>query len=191
VLPVDAGARAVSGVLAYADVASLPIAPDLAVVCAAASEIPAVFAALARRGTHAAVVPGMAEGLRALAGSTGVRSLGPGSFGIAVPGLGLHATRAHLLPRPGRIALVSQSAALCRAVLDWAGPNGVGFSHIVASAAMTISASPRCWTGCRAIPAPAPSCWTSAASRIAAPSCQPRAPRRGCGRWWRSAPAGG
>ena len=29
------------------------------------------------------------------------------------------------------MALVSQSAALCRAVIDWAGPNGVGFSHII------------------------------------------------------------
>ena len=31
----------------------------------------------------------------------------------------------------GRLALVSQSAALCRAVIDWAGPNGVGFSHVI------------------------------------------------------------
>ena len=57
--------------------------------------------------------------------------LGPGSFGIAVPGIGLNASRAHLPPPVGRVGLVSQSAALCRMVLDWAQPNGVGFSHIV------------------------------------------------------------
>ena len=110
------------------DIASLPIAPDLAVVCADVAE---VFAALGKRGTYAAVVTGPADGLRELALATGVRSLGPGSFGVAVPSLGLNASVAHLQPRPGRIALVSQSAALCRAVLDWAEPNGVGFSHIV------------------------------------------------------------
>ena len=89
------------------------------------------FAALARKGTHAAVVICRAEALREAARDTGVRALGPGSFGIAVPEIGLNASRAHLTPRPGKIALVSQSAALCRAVLDWAEPNGVGFSHIV------------------------------------------------------------
>jgi acetyltransferase len=57
--------------------------------------------------------------------------LGPGSFGIAVPSIGLNASRAHLVPPAGRIGLISQSASLCRAVVDWAGPNGVGFSHIV------------------------------------------------------------
>jgi acetyltransferase len=90
-----------------------------------------VLAELGQRGTQAAVVIGMANGLKALAGETGVRSLGPGSFGIAVPAIGLNATLAHLPPRPGRVALVSQSSALCRVVLDWAEPNGVGFSHIV------------------------------------------------------------
>ena len=47
------------------------------------------------------------------------------------PRIGLNASRAHLVPPAGRLGLVSQSASLCRTVLDWAGPNGVGFSHIV------------------------------------------------------------
>ncbi len=131
VLPVGPGLTAISGVLAYPDIESLPMAPDLAVCCGDGMDVPDVFARLARRGTFAAVVIGMAEGVGVAARATGVRALGPGSFGISVPGIGLHATRSHLLPRAGRVALVSQSAALCRAVLDWAGPNGVGFSHVV------------------------------------------------------------
>lgn len=132
VLPVAAGRQAVTGVLAYPDIAALPVAPDLAVLCIDAAEVPIAIRALGKRGTHAAIVTGIgATGLRALAHETGVRSLGPGSFGIAVPGIGLNASRAHLKPGSGHVALVSQSAALCRAVLDWAEPNGVGFSHIV------------------------------------------------------------
>jgi acetyltransferase len=113
------------------DLAALPSVADLAVVCTETAAVPDAFAALGRVGTTAAIVVGMAGGLRELAAATGVRSLGPGSFGVAVPGIGLNASRSHLAPRPGRVALVSQSAALCRAVLDWAEPNGVGFSHIV------------------------------------------------------------
>ncbi len=75
--------------------------------------------------------PAAPEGLAGLARRTGVRVLGPASFGLIVPGLGLNASRAHLTPAKGRLALISQSTALCRAVLDWAGPNGVGFSHVI------------------------------------------------------------
>ena len=113
------------------DLAGLPGAPDLALVCSDGEAARQAIIALGRRGTTAAIVVGMAGGLSALGRETGVRSLGPGSFGIAVPAIGLNASRGHIAPRPGRVALVSQSAALCRAVLDWAEPNGVGFSHIV------------------------------------------------------------
>lgn len=86
---------------------------------------------LASKGTFAAVVVCAADALAELSRQSGVRMLGPDSFGIAVPGIGLNATRAHLQPPAGRVGLVSQSAALCRLVLDWAQPNGIGFSHIV------------------------------------------------------------
>jgi acetyltransferase len=101
------------------------------VLCDDGADALGLFQRLARRGVYAAVVIGMLEGVAAAAAATGVRALGPGSFGIAVPAIGLHAIRSHLQAGAGRVALVSQSAALCRAVLDWAEPNGVGFSQIV------------------------------------------------------------
>jgi acetyltransferase len=112
--------------------ADLSAAPDLAILAGSGEEIVPALEALAAAGCHAAVVPGPADDdLAAAANRTGVRVLGPHSFGVAVPGIGLNATRAHIPPPHGRLALVSQSAGLCRAVIDWAGPNGVGFSHIV------------------------------------------------------------
>jgi acetyltransferase len=110
-------------------IAALPSAPDLAVF--GATPTPELLAALAAKGTFAAVVAGDADGLSDPARRGGVRVLGPQSFGIAVPAIGLNASRAHLPVPAGRIGLVSQSASLCRTVLDWAQPNGVGFSHIV------------------------------------------------------------
>src|SRR3984957_10531683 len=113
------------------NIAALTKAPDLAVLATPAGAVPTTLAALAAKGTFAAVVVGMAEGLVDPVRRSGVRVLGPGSFGIVVPSIGLNASLGHLPPPAGRLGLVSQSAALCRAVLDWAGPNGVGFSHIV------------------------------------------------------------
>ena len=114
-----------------ASVADWQIVPDLGIVATAPNDAAASLAALGRRGTRMAVVLSMAPDLAAATAASGVRALGPGSFGIAIPALGLNASLAHLPPPAGRLALVSQSAALCRAVLDWAGPNGIGFSHIV------------------------------------------------------------
>ena len=104
-------------------------APDLALVCDGA-DLAARLRALAGSGCFAACVLATCEEVAEAARDAGVRTLGPGSFGIAAPVIGLNATTAHLAPKPGRLALVSQSSALCRAVLDWAEPNGVGFSLI-------------------------------------------------------------
>jgi acetyltransferase len=104
---------------------------DLAVLALPAERTGAAMSALAQANCFAAIVPGPAEDLAADAVRTGVRVLGAHSFGLAVPGLNLNATRSHIPPPLGRLALVSQSSALCRTVIDWAGPNGVGFSHIV------------------------------------------------------------
>ena len=104
---------------------------SLAVLADPPDRIGASITALARANCFAAVVPGPADDLAAHAARTGVRILGPQAFGLAIPGLNLNATRSHIPPPPGRLALVSQSSALSRAVIDWAGPNGVGFSHIV------------------------------------------------------------
>ncbi len=130
ILPVQDGVTAVGGVLAYPDVPSLPVAPDLAVIASEAGAVPAVLLALAARGTFAAACLTPVPGLVTAARAAGVRVMGPSAFGLIVPGIGLNASTAHLQPGVGKVALVSQSAALCRAVLDWAEPNGVGFSTV-------------------------------------------------------------
>ncbi len=117
-------------VMPVEDATDLTAPPDLAAICALTSPIAPVFRQLAELGTRSAIVLCMADGVAEAARAAGIRALGPGSFGIVVPKLGLNISRAHLPPHPGRLALVSQSAALCRVVLDWAEPNGVGFSTI-------------------------------------------------------------
>ena len=120
------------GILTPVDVGDVPDrAFDLAVLACAPEEVAGALAAVSRAGTYAAVCAVPAPGLAEAARAAGVRVLGPASFGLIVPALGLNASAAHVPVAAGRVALVSQSAALCRTVLDWAGPNGVGFSHVV------------------------------------------------------------
>jgi acetyltransferase len=144
VMPVNPKHQAVAGVLAYPDVASLPITPDLAVIATPPAPIPALVEQLGRRGTRAVVVltaiPKAAQGaatggvehaLLEAAGRHLVRILGPNCLGLLVPGVGLNASFAHVDAIPGRLAFVSQSGAFCTAVLDWAHSRGIGFSHFV------------------------------------------------------------
>ena len=61
----------------------------------------------------------------------GLRIVGPNCLGVIVPGLRLNASFARQLPLPGHVAFISQSGALCTAILDWAEEKGLGFSYFV------------------------------------------------------------
>ena len=144
VLPVNPRRKAVAGVLAYADVASLPEAPDLALVCTPPATVPAMIEAAGAKGIGAAIVvtAGLArtkladgtsaqEAMLAAARRYGTRILGPNCLGLIVPRIGLNASFAHTSALAGEIAFVSQSGALGTAVLDWARARGIGFSCFV------------------------------------------------------------
>jgi acetyltransferase len=61
----------------------------------------------------------------------GVRLIGPNCLGIMRPAIGLNATFSNGGAKAGKLALISQSGALCTAILDWAHPNDVGFSSVI------------------------------------------------------------
>lgn len=135
--------RSVRGLPCFASLQALPAPADLAVVATPAATIPGVLADCGRAGIHAAVVitagfgeTGAAgrrleERVRAAARAAGVRMLGPNCLGLARPRIGLNATFARGHAAPGSIGLVSQSGAVCTAMMDWAALNQVGFSSIV------------------------------------------------------------
>ncbi len=144
VMPVNPGLDAVSGVLSYKSVDTMPLTPDLGVICTPPDTAPDYLKDLGKRGTRAAVVlsPGYhkltrqeKKALQArmieAAAPYGVRILGPSGLGLIIPGIGLNCSLASSDAKPGRIAFISQSASLFTAVLDWAGTKGIGFSYIV------------------------------------------------------------
>ena len=144
IYPVNPAHGSVHGTRAYPEVASLPQAPDLAIIATPPGTVPALIDALGARGTRAAVVltAGLsgvhdAQGNRltpsmlALARPHLTRILGPNSMGLLTPSLGINASFAHTMALPGNLAFVSQSGGLTTAVLDWARSRGIGFSHFI------------------------------------------------------------
>lgn len=142
--PVNPKHGELAGLTCYASVSALPDVPELAVLCVAAARVPATIAELGERGVRAAIVisagfgeTATAEGraleaaLREAASVHKMRIIGPNCVGVMVPGIGLNASFSHLSPARGRLAFVSQSGALCTAILDNVAGRGVGFSHFV------------------------------------------------------------
>jgi acetyltransferase len=135
--------REIDGLAVYPDVASLPAAPDLAVVATPPAAVPGIVADLAAKGTRGVVVitagfgelgaegKALEQRLLEAARPSLVRIVGPNCVGVMAPGAALNATFAHLAPLSGGVAFVSQSGAIVTAMLDWAQPRGIGFSHIV------------------------------------------------------------
>jgi acyl-CoA synthetase (NDP forming) len=142
--PVNPKYATLLGIPCYASVASLPRAPDLAVICTPPATVPDLIAQLGRRGTRAAVVltPGLDRHTRRdgktlqqsmLDAARGhvLRILGPGGVGLVSPASGLNASLAVTRLLAGRIAFVSESDAVMTAALDWAHLHGVGYSKCV------------------------------------------------------------
>ncbi len=65
-----------------------------------------------------------------------MRLIGPNCLGVMNPIRGLNATFAHTVARSGNVAFISQSGALCTAVLDWSLRENVGFSAFVSIGSM-------------------------------------------------------
>jgi acetyltransferase len=142
VMPVNPKYTHVQSAAAYADIASLPVAPDLAVIATPPHTVPRLIAELGARGTRAAIVitAGISGGsengrlrqaMLDAARPHLLRIVGPNCLGAMAPPIGLNASFSHIAPLPGNIAFVTQSGAIVTSIVDWATDRGIGFSHIV------------------------------------------------------------
>ncbi|HEU4369662.1 MAG TPA: bifunctional acetate--CoA ligase family protein/GNAT family N-acetyltransferase [Methylomirabilota bacterium] len=148
ILPVTPTRASVLGIKAYPSVAAVPEPVDLAVVVTPAATVPGVVADCVRAGVRGAIV--ISAGFKET-GPDGIelerrildearrgrmRLVGPNCLGVMSPHTGLNATFANAMAMPGRVAFISQSGALCTAVLDWSLREHVGFSAFVSLGSM-------------------------------------------------------
>ncbi|HUI53947.1 MAG TPA: bifunctional acetate--CoA ligase family protein/GNAT family N-acetyltransferase [Bryobacteraceae bacterium] len=148
VFPVNPKRPSVLGVKAYPTVSDIPEQVDLAVVVTPPPSIPGIIRECGENGVRGAVVisagfkeigPEGAELERQLllaAQEANIRVIGPNCLGVMSPLSGLNATFATTIARPGSVAFISQSGALCTAVLDWSLKEMVGFSAFVSIGSM-------------------------------------------------------
>lgn len=148
VIPVNPKRPTVLGLKAYPDIESIPQDVELAVIVIPAKGVPAVIEACVRKKVPAAVIisagfkemgpPGIALETEIMehARKGQMRIIGPNCLGIMNPNTGLNATFAAGMALKGNVAFISQSGALCTAVLDWSIHEKVGFSAFVSIGSM-------------------------------------------------------
>jgi len=148
VFPVNPKRGSVMGIKAYPNIAAVPEKVDLAVVVTPAGLIPGIIGECVDAGVNGAIVisagfkemgaPGIELERQILvqARRSRMRVIGPNCLGVMNPLIGLNATFAKGIARPGNIAFISQSGALCTAVLDWSFQELVGFSAFVSTGTM-------------------------------------------------------
>jgi acetyltransferase len=131
---------AIEGVRAVKSYDALPDAPDLIVIGVPPMAVPSIVATAGQRGTAAAIIltAGLGHGSGSLAElceknarAAGIRLVGPNCLGVLVPRVKLNASFAASMPRPGDLALISQSGAIATGLVEWASVRGIGFSAVV------------------------------------------------------------
>ncbi|MGH6923257.1 MAG: acetate--CoA ligase family protein [Propylenella sp.] len=139
VIPVNPHHKTVRGRDCFGSVLDLEAIPDLAVIATPARTVVEVIRQCDEKGIGAAIVLSAGFGETGEAGArladaarrADIRFVGPNCLGIMRPPIGFNATFLAAPAPAGRLALVSQSGALCAAITDWAGEHHLGFSTIV------------------------------------------------------------
>ena len=123
ILPVTPTHKAVCGVLAYANINNMPNKPDLAILCTHDRRNLTLLEDLGTRGCKAVIILSAATEqfpeLKACAQRHHMRLLGPNSLGLLAPWQGLNASFSPVPIKKGRLAFISQSAAVANTILDW------------------------------------------------------------------------
>lgn len=148
VFPINPKRSNILGVKAYKNLSSISEKIDLAIITTPAKTVPAIVEDCGKAGVSGIVLisAGFAE-----IGEEGkkltkeilktikkynIRLIGPNCLGFIKPSINLNASFANKMALPGKIAFISQSGALCTAILDWAKSQNVGFSHFVSIGSM-------------------------------------------------------
>ncbi len=153
IYPVNPKHPTVLGLTSYPDLAAIPGDVDLAVIITPAKTVPGIMKQCADAGVHGAII--ISAGFRETgergrlleqevlreargreASHEAVRVIGPNCLGVMSPHAHLNATFASSMARPGHLGLISQSGAICTAILDWSQQENVGFSAFVSVGSM-------------------------------------------------------
>ncbi|MCP4717682.1 MAG: CoA-binding protein, partial [Deltaproteobacteria bacterium] len=143
--PVNPKARSVQSIKAYPSLTKIPDEVDLAIIIVPSKAVAAVVEEAGKKGTRGVIVitAGFKEvggegielehRLQQVAAKYNISMVGPNCLGVINNSADvlMNASFATKMPKPGNIAFISQSGALCTAVLDYAAGRNVGFSKFI------------------------------------------------------------
>jgi len=148
VYPVNPFSQSIQGLTAYPSVKKIPWRVDLAIIATPAHVVPQIVEECGEAGVRGLIIvssgfgeagvdgKALEEQLIKLKDTYDMRIIGPNCLGVMHPSIRLNATFAYKMAKPGSIAFVSQSGALCASILDWASQANVGFSYFVSVGSM-------------------------------------------------------
>ncbi|NIM91791.1 MAG: CoA-binding protein [Candidatus Aminicenantes bacterium] len=145
VYPVNPKAKGILGIKSYPTVTEIPDVVDLAIIIVPSRYVPSVLDECGQKGVKGAII--ISAGFKEIGGAGieleqeiekiienyNISLLGPNCLGIinTDPKSCLNATFGMQFPKQGNISFVSQSGALCVAVLEYAKEANVGFAKFI------------------------------------------------------------
>ncbi len=148
VYPINPKRTNVLGVKTYTRIEDVPDQVDLAIIATPAATVPDLVEDCGIAGVPSVLLisAGFAEAgeegkklmdrIRKSIRKYKMSLIGPNCLGFIKPSIKFNATFATKMALPGKIAFISQSGALCTAILDWSIEQNVGFSHFVSIGSM-------------------------------------------------------
>jgi len=148
VYPVNIRKKEILGFKAYQTVNQLPETVDLAIIATPAKTVPDVVEQCGKAGIIGIIIisagfkevgpegKALEDRILEIKKKYNLRIIGPNCLGIIRPSIHLNATFTTKMPKPGKIAFISQSGALGVAILDWATYENIGFSNFVSVGSM-------------------------------------------------------
>ena len=148
IFPVNPKRDTVLGVKAYPSITAVPEKADLAVIITPPATVPGIIRDCGKAGVKGVII--ISAGFKEIgpvgvelerqvleeATKAGIRIVGPNCLGVMVPAGKFNATFAADMAKPGSVGFISQSGALCTAILDWSLKENVGFSAFVSLGSM-------------------------------------------------------
>ena len=148
VLPVNPKYKTMHGQACFESVSVLETGVDLAIIATPIHTVADIVSECVEKKVGGAIIISaggkevgeqgreIEEKIRRIAYGSGLRIVGPNCMGIIRPGANLNASFATEMPVAGNLAFVSQSGAICSAILDLAFKERIGFSHFISIGSM-------------------------------------------------------
>jgi acetyltransferase len=148
VYPINYKNKSIYGVRSYSKLQDTRDEIDLAIIATPSHTVPDLVRECGEYGVGGIVIISagfmeageeghqLTETVLGYAKKYNMRIIGPNCLGFIKPSIKLNASFANKIALPGKIAFISQSGALCTAILDWSVEKNVGFSYFVSIGSM-------------------------------------------------------